>query len=92
MKTARHEPLKSFLKQLEQNWRVRICIKDFVGFIPIDRTLYDALQPYLGHNNPYCIHIKSNKERYHHCLSMMKKIAKKAVQLEQLFVAYAMQV
>lgn len=82
MKTARHEPLKSFLKQLEQNWRVRICIKDFVGFIPIDRTLYDALQPYLGHNNPYCIHIKSNKERYHHCLSMMKKIAKKAVQLD----------
>lgn len=82
MKNAGHEALSALLRQMEQNWRVRICVKDFVGFIPIDRKLYDALYPYLGHNNPYCIHIKSNKDRYHHCLSMMKKIAQKAVLLE----------
>lgn len=76
-----HDKLTAFIQQLEENFRVHICIKDFVGFIPIDRALYDALYPHLGHNNPYCIHIKSDKERYHHCLSMMKKIAQKSVAL-----------
>ena len=79
MKPNSHEKLAAFLAHMERTWRLQLCIKDFVGFIPIDRSLYDALYPYLGHKNPYCIHVKSDKERYHHCLSMMKKIAIKSV-------------
>lgn len=74
-----HHQLYNFLKNMEQTWKLSICVKDFVGFIPIDKSLYIALTPYLGHNNPYCIHIKSNKDRYHHCLSMMKKIFTKSM-------------
>lgn len=74
-----HQQLYNFLKNMEQTWKLSICVKDFVGFIPIDKSLYTALTPYLGHNNPYCIHIKSNKDRYHHCLSMMKKIFTKSM-------------
>lgn len=81
MKSTNHEKLAAFMEQLERKWNVQICVKDFAGFIPIDRSLYDALSPYLGHNNPYCVHIKSDKDRYHHCLSMMKKIAVKSVDL-----------
>ncbi len=76
-----HAQLTSFLKNMEQTWKLSICVKDFVGFIPIDKALYEALTPYLGHNNPYCIHVKSDKERYHHCLSMMKKIFTKSMYL-----------
>ncbi|NCA79934.1 MAG: helix-turn-helix domain-containing protein [Sphingobacteriia bacterium] len=80
MKNTNHSKLSAFLRYIEKTWNLQICIKDFIGFIPIDRSLSDALYPYLGHNNAYCVYVKNDKERYRHCLSMMKKIAMKAVE------------
>ncbi len=74
-----YEALKIQLEYLESAYQLHICIKDYVGFVPIDKELSTALTPYLGHNNPYCIFIKQKQSRYHHCLSMLKKIANKCL-------------
>ena len=69
----RYQPLIHQLEYLEAAYHLHICVKDYVGFIPIDKELSAALTPYLGHNNPYCMFIKQSQSRYYHCLSMMKK-------------------
>lgn len=74
-----YQSLRSQLEYLEAAYHLRLCIKDYVGFIPIDKELNMALAPYLGHNNHYCMFIKQNQNRYHHCLNMMKKMANKCV-------------
>ena len=75
-----YQALKEQLEYLEAAYRLHLCVKDYVGFIPIDKSLSEALAPYLGHNNPYCMFIKQNQSRYHHCLSMMKKMANKCIE------------
>lgn len=72
---SRHAALASFMNDLTQTHGLHLCIKDYTGFIASDRKLKQVLLPYLGHNNAYCLYIKQNKDRYRHCLSMMKKMA-----------------
>lgn len=79
MSTEMYSALREQLEYLEAAYNLNICVKDYVGFIPIDKALSSALMPYVGHNNPYCMFIKQDLGRYHHCLSMMKKIAKKCL-------------
>ena len=76
---SHYQALRAQLEYLEAGFHLRLCIKDYVGFIPIDKELSAALTPYLGHNNPYCMFIKQDQARYHHCLSMMKKMANKCL-------------
>lgn len=71
----RYAPLVQFLEQLRLQHGLQICIKDYTGFIRIDKQLYQALVPYLAHSNPYCLFVKHDKKRFSHCLSMLKKIA-----------------
>ena len=75
----RYQPLIHQLEYLEAAYHLHICVKDYVGFIPIDKELSAALTPYLGHSNPYCMFIKQSQSRYYHCLSMMKKMANKCL-------------
>lgn len=75
----RYQALVDQLKHLEASYHLHLCVKDYVGFIPIDKTLSAALSPWLGHTNPYCMFIKQDQRRYHHCLSMMKKMADKCL-------------
>ena len=77
--TNRYQPLIHQLEYLEAAYHLHICVKDYVGFIPIDKELSAALTPYLGHSNPYCMFIKQSQSRYYHCLSMMKKMANKCL-------------
>ena len=39
----------SYLNYLRDEYNVQICIKDFCGFIPINKELDRALQPFLAH-------------------------------------------
>lgn len=73
------QALRQQMEYLEAAYHLHLCVKDYVGFIPIDRDLSAALAPYLGHNNPFCMFIKQDQGRYHHCLSMMKKMANKCL-------------
>lgn len=74
-----YAPLAQYFLYLEHAYNLHLCVKDYVGFIPIDKELSSALFPYLGHNTPYCLYVKQDRERYRHCLSMMKKIAAKCI-------------
>lgn len=80
-----YQALEECLHYMENAYHLHLCIKDYVGFIPIDKALSNVLMPFLGHTNPYCMHIKKDRKRYHHCLSMMKKIAAKCLQEGQPF-------
>ena len=71
-----YQRIRSFLEFLERKYGVQICIKDFIGFIHIDRNLDAVLSTYLAHVNPYCMFVK--QEIGHHvCLSMMRPMYEK---------------
>lgn len=64
--------ITKYLQNLRSRYGVQICIKDFCGFIPINKDLDEALRPFLAHTNPYCMYMKSNQEHWHLCLSMIR--------------------
>lgn len=74
-----YQALADYLNYLEAAYQLHLCVKDYAGFIPIDKELNHVLAPYLGHTNPYCMYIKQDPDRYRHCLSMMKKMAVKCL-------------
>lgn len=69
-----YERISQYLTDLRDRHNVHICIKDFCGFIPINKELDKALQPFLAHTNPFCMFIKSDREHYQICLTMIRKI------------------
>ena len=71
MKYAR---IAELLRHLESTYQAQICIKDFAGFIPINRELEHAIQPFLSHSNPYCMFVKQDKNRYMKCLCSMRPL------------------
>lgn len=71
----KHNALARILNDLSTLHGLSLCVKDYTGFIAGDKELKQVLLPYLGHNNAYCLFIKKNKDRYRHCLCMMKKMA-----------------
>lgn len=70
--TDNYRRITKYLQNLRSRYGVQICIKDFCGFIPINKDLDEALRPFLAHTNPYCMYIKSNQEHWHLCLSMIR--------------------
>jgi AraC-like DNA-binding protein/ligand-binding sensor protein len=74
-----------YLDYLAQTYNLSICIKDFTGFIPIDKELDKALQPYLAHTNPFCMFIKSEERQHFHCNEMMRPMAIKCSQGKPFF-------
>lgn len=69
-----YERINQYLQHLRDRYNVQICIKDFCGFIPINKELDKALQPFLAHTNPFCMFMKSDREHYRVCLSMIRRI------------------
>jgi len=70
----RYLMLANYLSFAQQQYNIQICIKDYCGFIPINKELDKVLQPFLAHTNPFCMYIKSDKEVYHQCLTMIRKM------------------
>lgn len=72
-----YERISQYLQHLRDRYNVQICIKDFCGFIPINKELDKALQPFLAHTNPFCMYMKSDREHYRVCLTMIRRIHQK---------------
>lgn len=70
----RYTMLANYLSFAQKQYNVQICIKDYCGFIPINKELDKVLQPFLAHTNAFCMYIKSDKEMYHQCLTMIRKM------------------
>lgn len=77
--------IAKYLQQLQTRYGVQICIKDFSGFIPINKKLDEALRPFLAHTNPYCMYMKSDQEHWRLCLAMIRGMYNK---LERKKCAY----
>lgn len=74
MPNRRYAKLAAFLAYMEKEYQIQICIKDYSGFVPVNKDLDEALQPYLAHTNPFCMYVKSEKEVYRRCLTMIRKM------------------
>lgn len=70
----RYAMLANYLSFAQHQYNVQICIKDFCGFIPINKELDKVLQPFLAHTNAFCMYVKSDKQIYHECLTMIRKM------------------
>lgn len=79
IKMMKYARITELLKHLESTCHAQICIKDFAGFIPINRELEQAIQPYLSHTNPYCMFVKQEKSRYMKCLCGMRPLHDKCI-------------
>lgn len=81
----RYLTLANYLSFAQEQFHVQICIKDYCGFIPINKELDKVLQPFLAHTNPFCMYIKSDKEMYHQCLTMIRQMNHKCKENCQTF-------
>jgi AraC-like DNA-binding protein len=77
--------IAQYLRYLVDSRGLQLCIKDFCGFIPINKELDKALQPFLAHTNPFCMYIKQDLEKYRDCISLIKKIYNKSEQKRDCF-------
>lgn len=73
----KYRKISEFFAFLQNQFGVQICIKDYCGFVPINKELDAALQPYLAHTNAFCMYIKQDKATYYKCLSMIRKTHEK---------------
>ena len=69
-----YQKIANYLAFAEKEYNISICIKDYSGFIPVNRELDEALQPFLTHANAFCMYIKSDRHIYHKCLTMIRKM------------------
>lgn len=81
----RYQKLTDLLLSIQRELGVSICIKDFIGFLPVNKELDAALQPFLAHSNDFCMYIKSDPHKYRNCLSMIGKMSLKSTRLRHTF-------
>lgn len=72
-----YQKIAAYLDDLHRRYNIQICIKDFCGFIPINKDLDEVLQPFLAHTNPFCMYMKSDQAHYRTCLSMIRRMHRK---------------
>ncbi len=78
----RFNKIGEYLSFIQQRYNVHVCIKDFCGFIPINKELDSVIRPFLAHTNPFCMYIKQDKEKYFDCLSMIRLMHNKCERLQ----------
>lgn len=79
------EKIGQYLEHLSRAHGVQICIKDFCGFVAIHKQLDETLRPFLAHTNPYCMYMKSDREHYRLCLSMIRRMYHKCERERRTF-------
>ena len=80
-----YKKIQMYLSFLQDKHNVQICIKDFCGFIPINKELDETLQPFLAHTNPFCMYMKSTQEHYRICLSMIRRMFNKCEKIQTTY-------
>ena len=74
---SHYRNISVYLNHLVERYKLHICVKDFCGFIPINKELDQALRSFLAHTNPFCMYIKQDVEKYRACISLIRKMFKK---------------
>ncbi|WP_370826860.1 helix-turn-helix domain-containing protein [Fournierella massiliensis] len=69
-----YQGIGEYLYFIRRKYNVQICVKDFGGFVHINRELHEVLSPFLAHLNPFCLYMKSEQQQFHVCLSMIRKM------------------
>ena len=82
---GQYEQIGQYFSFLQRRYHLQICIKDYCGFIPINRDLDEVLRPFLAHTNPFCMYIKSDIAQYHNCQLMIRKMHRKCQSCEGFF-------
>ncbi len=80
-----YEKIVQYFKYLESTYNIYICVKDFSGFIPVNKELHTAFAPFMAHNHSFCTYIKKDTSCYLQCLSMIPKIMKKCLDYKEAF-------
>ena len=80
-----YQSVGDYLQFIRDKYNVQICVKDFGGFIHINKDLSEALDPFLAHTNPFCLYMKSEPGRFHVCLSMIRKMHDKLLRTKKPF-------
>ncbi len=80
-----YEKIVQYFKYLESTYSIYICVKDFSGFIPVNKELHAAFAPFMAHNHSFCTYIKKNTSCYLQCLSMIPKMMKKCLDTKEPF-------
>jgi len=70
----KYNGLIKYLDFITKEYNLKICINDFAGFLYINNEFSLKLQPYMIHNNPFCMAIKSDKQLFKRCLRMKRNI------------------
>lgn len=81
----KYNKLVNYLLYIKEKYNLHICIKDYVGFISVDKELDEALLPFLTHSASYCMYIKQDKKLYYSCLSMMRPMVLKSEKIKSSF-------
>ena len=79
------EKIGQYLHYLSEVHGVQFCIKDFCGFVAINKQLDETLRPFLAHTNPFCMYMKSDQEHYHTCLTMIRRMYHKCERLGRTY-------
>ncbi|MBC7959774.1 MAG: helix-turn-helix domain-containing protein [Vallitaleaceae bacterium] len=69
-----YEGLRQFLQQFQKETGLNVVIKDFVGLLDGGTELFEAVQDFYIHKQPYCMYIKSNPRLWDYCLLEKKMI------------------
>lgn len=80
-----YQAIGDYLQFIRTKYNVQICVKDFGGFIHINRDLCEVLDPFLAHTNPFCLYMKSERGSFHVCLSMIRKMHDKLLRSRKPF-------
>ena len=79
------EKIGQYLHYLSEVHGVQFCIKDFCGFVAINKQLDETLRPFLAHTNPFCMYMKSDQEHYHTCLTIIRRMYHKCERLGRTY-------
>jgi AraC-like DNA-binding protein len=66
-----------YLNSIETEYGVSVVIKDFVGFLDSEATLFSYFQPFYVHQSAYCMFVKDKRNLWDQCLLTKEKIYKK---------------
>ena len=73
------QKIGDYFLQLQKMFDIHVCIKDYCGFVPIHKELNASLSSFLNHENPYCMYVKQDRDKYLGCLGMIPKMRTKCL-------------
>ncbi|MGI5894858.1 MAG: helix-turn-helix domain-containing protein [Candidatus Merdivicinus sp.] len=71
-----HTALRSFLKNLSNQYQISIHIGGLMEYAESDSQLLQILSDYIIHQNPYCMFVKGNASLWNRCICLKGDIIK----------------